>query len=377
MFSVIHSACGLARQPPPWPRERVRKIIHVDMDAFYASVEQHDRPELRGRPVIVGGEPRSRGVVAASSYEARRFGVKSAMPSAQAWRLCPEAVFVRPRMSRYREVSREIFAVFHEVTPLVEPLSVDEAYLDVTENALGEPLAGRVALWLKARIRERTGLTASAGVAPTKLVAKIASDMRKPDGLVIITPDQVDAFVAALPVEKLWSVGPATARRLHEMGLRTAADVRRQDPETLVHAFGRHGRFIHLLASGEDPREVSPEREPKSRGAETTFAEDVTDAETLARVLSGLAARVGEGLERLGRPGRTVTLKLRYSDFTTITRSRTLVDPTSEGSALARAAIELLDSSTAAGDRPVRLIGLSVGGLSDPEGPIQLRLKLG
>lgn len=356
--------------------EHVRKIIHVDMDAFFASVEQRDRPELRGRPVVVGGDPRSRGVVAACSYEARRFGVRSAMPSAQAQRQCPEAVFVRPRMGRYREVSAEIFEVFHEVTPLVEGLSVDEAYLDVTDNALGEPLAGRVALWLKARIRERTGLTASAGVAPNKLVAKIASDMRKPDGLVIITPEQVDAFVAALPVEKLWSVGPATARRLHELGIRTAADLRRQDPEMLVHAFGRHGRFIYGLACGDDPREVSTGREPKSRGAETTFAEDVTDAETLARVLGGLAERVGESLRRLGRPGRTVTLKLRYADFTTISRSRTLTDATDDSAVLARTAVELLDAGTDAGERPVRLVGVSVGGLLDPEEPVQLRLRL-
>ncbi|MGM0574274.1 MAG: DNA polymerase IV [Myxococcota bacterium] len=354
----------------------MRKIIHVDMDAFYASVEQRDRPELRGRPVVVGGDPRGRGVVAAASYEARPYGVHSAMPCSQARRLCPRAIFVRTDMERYRAVSRRVFEIFHEVTDLVEPLSLDEAYLDVTDNSLGEPLAGKVAKWLKRRIRSEVGLTASAGVGPNKLVAKIASDLDKPDGLVIIPPAEVERFVASLPVEKLWSVGPATAKRLHAMGIRTAADLRDRDERELARAFGKHGLFVWRLAHGDDPRPVSPERDPKSRGAETTFEDDVGDVEFLARWIASLSERVAGSLRRLERPGRTVTLKLRYSDFTTITRSRTLPHPVADGALIAATATDLMDTATEAGERPVRLVGVSVGGLVDPAEPVQLRLPL-
>lgn len=346
------------------------------MDAFFASVEQRDHPQLRGRPVIVGGDPRGRGVVAAASYEARRFGVRSAMPCAMALRRCPEATFLRPRIARYADVSRAIRAIFHEATDLVEPLSLDEAYLDVTDNHLGEPLAREVARHLKARIRAELGLTASAGVGPNKLVAKIASDLRKPDGLVVIPPDRVDAFIAALPVDKLWGVGPATTKRLHALGARTAADLRQVPLADMRRALGKHGEVLHALAHGRDARRVTPTREPKSKGSEHTFAEDVTRLEALADSLRDQAARVARSLARIGRRARTVTLKLRYHDFETITRRRTLPRPTAEPDRLAETAIALLRTQTEAGRRPARLVGLSASGLVDEAGPRQLTLPL-
>ena len=354
----------------------MRKIIHVDMDAFFASVEQLDHPDLRGRPVVVGGDPKGRGVVAAASYEARRFGIRSAMPCGEAARRCATAVFVRPRMERYREVSLQIRAVFESVTSLVEPLSLDEAYLDVTENTLGEPLAGRVAVEIKNRIRQEVGLTASAGVGPNKLVAKIASDLEKPDGLVIIPPARVLEFVSRLPVERLWGVGPATAKRLHEMGLRIARDVAGRSVEDLVSRFGNQGMTLHALSRGVDERPVRNHREPKSRGSETTFEGDVTSEERLTLELGRLAQDVSGRLDRLGRGGRTVTLKVRYSDFTTITRSRTLPTPTQDGPTIARAAQELLRTSTEAGERPIRLMGVNVSSLTQDDTPVQLALPL-
>jgi len=354
----------------------VRKIIHVDMDAFFASVEQRDDPALRGRPVIVGGDPASRGVVAAASYEARAFGVHSAMPASRARRLCPDAVFLRPRFARYVEVSHQIRAIFHSVTDLVEPLSLDEAYLDVTDNHLGVPLARDLARWLKERIRAETGLTASAGVGPSKLVAKIASDYDKPDGLVVIAPQRVQAFLAALPVEKLWGVGPATARRLHALGFRTCAELARADVSVLGRALGQHGLFLHRLARGDDPRRVQPQRAPKSRGAERTFARDVRSLETLARALEAQAEEVGAALQRLGRRGRTVVLKVRYDDFTTITRSRTLPHATNDPDDITATALDLLRTATEAGARPVRLLGVAVQALDDPHAPTQLDLPL-
>lgn len=355
-------------------RHRLRKIIHVDMDAFFASVEQLDQPELRGRAVVVGGDPKGRGVVAAASYEARRFGIRSAMPCGEAARRCASAVFVRPRMERYREVSQQIRAIFESVTTLVEPLSLDEAYLDVTENSLEEPLAGRVAIHLKRRIRDEVGLTASAGVGPNKLIAKIASDLEKPDGLVIIPPERVLGFVSSLPVERLWGVGPATAKRLHEMGLRLAGDVAERSVEDLVNRFGNQGRTLHALSRGIDERPVHNQREPKSRGSETTFEGDVTSEARLSLELGRLAEDVSRRLGRLGRAGRTVTLKVRYSDFTTITRSRTLSAPTQDGATIARAAQELLTTATEAGERPIRLMGVNVSSLNQDDTPIQLKL---
>jgi len=346
------------------------------MDAFYASIEQRDHPELRGRPVVVGGDPKGRGVVAAASYEARRYGIRSALPCSQAARLCPDAVFVPPRISHYRAVSREIFEVFREVTPLVEGLSLDEAYLDVTTNALGLPLARDVARVLKATIKERTGLTASAGVGPSKLIAKIASDMRKPDGLMVVAPSQVSEFLAGLPLKKLWGVGPATDKRLRDMGLVTCADVRMVEPALLEAQLGSYGTLLHRLAHGDDPRQVQPHRDPKSRGAEQTFSTDIHDLDVLERVVAEQAASVAASLTRIESPGRRVTLKLRYSDFTTITRSKTLPSPTSDPEVIRQTALELMAAGTEAGARPVRLVGVSVGSFADRHAPEQLQLDL-
>src|SRR6187549_3494705 len=254
-----------------------RRIIHVDMDAFYASVEQRDRPELRGKPVAVGGSPESRGVVAAASYEARKFGVRSAIPMSRAVRLCPTLQIVRPDFQKYRSVSQQVFAIFREVTPLVEGLSLDEAYLDVTENAWGEPLGVNVAKRVKARILEETGLTASAGVAPNKFLAKIASAWRKPDGLTVIAPERVESFLQKLPVDALWGVGPVTEKRLRERGIERLVDVRAADEQVLRDAVGSWSEWLRQLANGIDDRAVEPNHERKSSGSENTYAQDLTD----------------------------------------------------------------------------------------------------
>jgi DNA polymerase IV len=352
----------------------LRTILHVDMDAFYASVEQRDDPALRGRAVIVGGRPDSRGVVAACSYEARKFGVHSAMASAQAHRLCPQAVFVRPRMPRYVEVSRQIRALFHELTELVEPLSLDEAYLDVSDNKLGERSPYRLAEHIRAAIRAHTGLTASAGAGPCKLVAKIASDVNKPDGVCVVEPEQVADFLAPLPVTRLWGVGPATARRLSEIGINTVADVRTRSLPALESRLGRYGEMLARLAWGDDPREVQPHRTRKSRGSETTFAVDVRDLSELCETLTHMADELAGELTGSSSRARTVTLKLRYADFKTITRSRTFDEPFDDARTVYRAARELLFGATEAGAKPVRLIGISVSSLSGQGEPEQLVL---
>src|SRR6516225_1481881 len=255
----------------------MRRILHIDMDAFYASVEQRDNPSLRGKPVAVGGQPTSRGVVAAASYEARAFGVHSAMPMSRAVRLCPSLMIVRPDFSRYKVASSVVFAIFREVTPLVEPLSLDEAYLDVTENAWGEVLGVTVARRLKERIRAETGLTASAGVAPNKFLAKIASGWKKPDGLTVISPDRVEAFLQQLPVDALWGVGPVTARKLRAQGIERLVDIRTTDLAVLRAAVGSLADWLRQLAAGVDDRPVVPHRDAKSSGSENTYAEDLTD----------------------------------------------------------------------------------------------------
>ena len=351
-----------------------RKIIHVDMDAFYASVEQRDRPELRGRPVVVGGRPGTRGVVAACSYEARVFGVRSAMPTTRAQRLCPDAIFVPPRMDRYVSVSREVRQIFREVTDEVEPLSLDEAYLDVTENKFGEPLAGKLARHLKDEIKRRTGLTASAGVGPSKLVAKIASDVNKPDGFLVVPPEDVAAFLAPLPVGRLWGVGPKTGARLAELNIKTVEDVRRADIHTLTQRFGRYGAYLAALAWGDDDRSVETEREAKSRGSETTFLEDEWSVSALCHTLQGLSEEIAAELVSMGTRARTVTLKLRYADFTTITRSRSLRHPVQEAATIYEVAKDLLVAGTQAGTLAVRLIGVSVSSLQRPGAPEQLWL---
>jgi DNA polymerase-4 len=348
----------------------MRSIIHVDMDAFYASVEQRDRPELRGKPVIVGGEPNGRGVVAACSYEARKFGVRSAMPAGKAQRLCPGAIFVRPRMARYSEVSGQVRKLLRQFSAQIEPLSLDEAYLDVSAEAADCAAAGELARQIKRAIKESTGLVASAGVGPSKLVAKIASDLGKPDGLLVVAPEQVLAFLAPLPAARLWGVGPATAERLAALGVKTIADVRALDPVLLRQRFGRFGELLQRLALGDDRLAVAQRERPKRRGSETTFAEDVLSLNALREVLRELCEEVALDLARAGLRARTATLKLRYGDFTTITRSRSVQRAMCSAQALFAVAEGLLQSATEAGRRPVRLIGVAAGtllGASEPE----------
>ena len=339
-----------------------RRIIHVDMDAFYASVEQRDDPSLKGRPVAVGGQPDRRGVVAAASYEARAFGVRSAMAMAKAVQLCPDLAIVRPDMARYKAASAAVFTIFREVTPLVEPLSLDEAYLDVTENAWGEPLATTVAKRLKERIREETRLTASAGVATNKFLAKIASGWKKPDGLTVISPDRVEPFLQKLPVDALWGVGPVTARKLRARGIERLVDVRGVTPADLHAVVGSLADWLQRLAQGLDERLVVPDRTSKSAGSERTYVEDVTDAARVRSEVERMAGEATKWLERRQLFARTVTLKVRYSDFTTITRSHS-TGPTRDEAMIVARAVELL-ARTDAGRRPVRLLGVSVHNFS-------------
>ena len=343
----------------------VRRIIHVDMDAFYASVEQRDRPELRGKPVAVGGRPESRGVVAAASYEAREFGVRSAIPMSRAVRLCPHLEIVRPDFHKYRSASQQVFAIFRSVTPLVEPLSLDEAYLDVTDNAWSEPLGMNVARRIKTMIREQTGLTASAGVAPNKFLAKIASAWRKPDGLTVIAPDRVEGFLQQLPVDALWGVGPVTARRLMERGIDRLVDVRTADPAVLRDAVGSMAEWLLQLAHGEDDREVTPNRPSKSSSSECTYSHDLVDIDRMREEVAVMARENAEWLASKGLLARTVTLKVRYDDFTTVTRSDTR-RPTNDPDEIQERAVRLLDK-TDAGKRPVRLLGAGVHNIGEPE----------
>ena len=336
------------------------------MDAFYASVEQRDDPALRGRPVAVGGRPDRRGVVAAASYEARQFGVRSAMPMARAVRLCPDLVVVPPDFGRYREISNRIFDMYRSVTPLVEPLSLDEAYLDVTRNRWDEPLATTVARRLKQWMRDEVGLTVSAGAAPNKFLAKIASDWDKPDGLTVIPAERVDAFLQRLPVEALWGVGPVTAKRLRAAGIVRLVDVRTAEPQVLQRAVGSRTDWLRRLAEGVDDRPVTPNRTVKSSGSERTYPTDLTDPDVIRRELDQLAQGGAAWLERRRRLARTVTVKVRYSDFTTVTRSHSAQPATRDAEAIVARARRLLDR-TEAGARPVRLLGVTLHNLSADE----------
>jgi DNA polymerase-4 len=355
-FSIEHCALGIAL---------MRRILHVDMDAFYASVEQRDKPHLRGRPVAVGGDPDQRGVVAAASYEARAYGVRSAIPMSRAVRLCPDLIIVRPDFQRYRAASQTVFGIFRSVTPLVEPLSLDEAYLDVTENAWGEPFGRVVAQRLKTVIRETTGLTASAGVAPNKFLAKIASAWKKPDGLTVISPDRVEQFLQKLPVDALWGVGPVTAARLRERGIERLVDVRTADPAMLRGAVGSLSDWLRQLANGIDDRAVEPNRATKSSGSECTYSQDLTDIAEIRHEIEEMARDAAGWLARRELRCRTVTIKVRYSDFTTITRSHSKTPADRDPDDIAARAVMLLDRTEAA-TRPVRLLGVSVHNLEDP-----------
>ena len=334
------------------------------MDAFYAAVEQRDAPRLRGKPVAVGGQPGSRGVVAAASYEARTFGVRSAMPMARALRLCPQLEIVRPDFERYRAVSGQVMAILRSCTALVEPLSLDEAYLDVTQNAWGEPLGVNVARRLKALIREQTALTASAGVAPNKFLAKIASGWRKPDGLTVIAPERVEAFLQDLPVDALWGVGPVTAKKLRNIGVEKLVQVRTVDRALLEKTVGSLADWLVQLSQGEDPRPVEPDRPSKSASSENTYARDLTDLETIRAEIERMARENAQWLSRHGLVARSISIKVRYAGFATVTRSHTLSLPTSDADVIASWALALLER-TEAGKRPVRLLGAKVFGLTE------------
>jgi DNA polymerase-4 len=340
-------------------------ILHVDMDAFYASVEQRDRPELAGRPVIVGGDPDRRGVVSAASYEARKFGVHSAMPSATARRNCPHAVFLPPRLDDYAQVARQIRAIFQRYTPLVEPLSLDEAFLDVrgSVHLFGSPT--EIGQRIKRAIREELRLVASVGVAPNKFLAKIASDLEKPDGFVVVAPDRTQEFLDPLPVGRLWGVGRVGGRALAKIGVRRIGQLRRLPPEILRSRFGGQGDHLWQLAHGIDDRPVTPDHRAKSISHETTFAVDVADRDVLRGWLLELTEQVGRRLRRHGLRGRTVHLKVRFADFRTITRSQTLSEPTNVTEELRKAAAEILDARLPDVHPPVRLLGMGVSGLSE------------
>jgi DNA polymerase-4 len=345
----------------------MRKIIHIDMDAFYASIEVRDRPELRGRPVIVGGRPDGRGVVLSATYEARAFGVRSAMGSARAARLCPEAVFVRPEFAKYVAESRRIHALFAEVTDVVEPVSLDEAYLDVTVNRLNEPLAQEVAARLRARIREATGLTASAGVAPIKFAAKVGSDYAKPDGLCVIHPGRLQAFLAALPVGVIPGVGPKTVERCRAHGILLVGDFLKRDPEELRRWFGVSAEWFRAAAAGIDDRPVAPHGgEAGSIGAEQTFERDVRSIAEATERLPPIADRVASRLKRSGQTARTVTLRVRYADFRRVSRSRTLGCAVTSAEAILAVACSLLPE-TEIGALQARLLGISLSHLADED----------
>ena len=347
------------------PADSVRQIIHIDMDAFFASIEQRDAPELRGKPVLVGGGER-RGVVAAASYEARPFGVHSAMPMAQAMRRCPQAIVVPPRRRAYEEASAQIFAVFRRFTPLVEGLSVDEAFLDVTGSRSLFGDGATIAARIRREILAETDLTASAGVAPNKFVAKIASDQDKPDGLTVVRDGEVFAFLEPLPIERMWGVGPKAAERLRHLGYDTLGDLARADEATLERHLGSWGREVKRLAQGLDDREVEPDREAKSVGAEETYDEDLTSRAEIEKTLLRHASRIARRLLEGGISAGRVTVKIKYADFTLKTRQLRLSEPVDDAGSLYTAARSLLDRFPLAG-RAVRLTGVSAGDLR--EGP--------
>ncbi len=341
----------------------IRKIIHIDMDAFYAAVEQRDNPELRGKPVIVGGSPSGRGVVATASYEARKFGVHSAMPASRAIRLCPQGIFVRARFDAYKKASQQIREIFFEYTDLVEPLSLDEAFLDVTENHKNLPSATLIAKEIKERIFEETRLTASAGIAHNKFLAKIASDLNKPDGIALISPDKAEAFLEELDIKKFFGVGKATQKKMHAVGIKTGADLKKWSEIDLVKAFGKSGRFYYSIVRGIDHREVKPHRVRKSYGKERTFSEDIVSLEWIYNFLEELAQSIAEGMKKINAAGKTITLKVRYKNFDTITRSYSLPHFTNRYNEIIEVVRKQLEE-TEVGTRPVRLLGITLSNLN-------------
>ncbi|MDW7691740.1 DNA polymerase IV [Flammeovirgaceae bacterium SG7u.111] len=354
-----------------------RKIIHIDMDAFFASVEQRDNPDLRGKPVAVGGS-RERGVVAAASYEARKYGVRSAMASKTALRLCPQLVFAPHRFDVYKEVSTQIREIFFEYTDLVEPLSLDEAFLDVTENNFGNPSATLIAKEIKRKIKEKTQLTASAGVSFNKFLAKVASDMDKPDGIFVIKPEQADAFLEKLPIEKFFGIGKVTAGKMKDQGIFKGADLKKKSEIDLIRLFGKAGRYYYRIVRADDRREVKPNRIRKSFGAERTFEEDIEDFEQVRERAVGIAKMVFERLKKSKATGKTVTLKLKSFDFEQKTRSKTLKHGVSSERELVKTVEELLEQPNVP-EKALRLIGVAVSNLDErADGlPIQLEIDFG
>lgn len=343
----------------------LRKIIHIDMDAFFASVEQRDNILYRGKPIVVGGKPEQRGAVAAASYEARQYGIHSAMPSRLAKQRCPHLIFVKPRFEVYKEVSQQIREIFHRYTDLVEPLSLDEAYLDVTSNKLEISSATAIARAIKQAIHQETHLTASAGVSINKFLAKIASGLNKPDGLTLISPDQAEAFVESLPIEKFHGVGTATAAKMNALDIHSGAHLKQWSEADLVGRFGKAGHFYYRVARAEDDRRVNPNRIRKSIGTEQSFAEDLSDLETMYTELESLSRQVKERMDRHQRYGYTLILKVKYDDYEQITRSRTIADLLQDADVIYHLAKELLllhlDSQ-----RKVRLLGITVSNLLEP-----------
>ncbi len=349
----------------PEQNKTFRKIIHIDMDAFYASVEQRDKPEYRGKPIVVGGLPEGRGgVVATASYEARKFGIRSAMPSKKALQLCPHAIFVRPRFAAYKEVSIHIRQIFSRYTDLIEPLSLDEAYLDVTNDKLNIGSAMEIARQIKQAIKDELKLTASAGVSINKFVAKIASDINKPDGLKFIGPSGIETFMEVLPVEKFFGVGKVTADKMKRMGLHTGADLKNLSEKELTTHFGKAGGFYYKIVRGIDDREVQPHRETKSMGAEDTFAYDLTTLDEMNAELDKIAQLVTDRLLKYAMKGRTITLKVKYHNFKQITRNQSFAAPVGDLQTISATAKQLLTTSFTDQQR-VRLLGISISNFGE------------
>ncbi len=356
-------------------QEHIRKIIHVDMDAFFAAVEQRDNPSLRGKPVIVGGSPNGRGVVSTASYEARKFGVHSAMPCSQAARLCPHGIFVKSNFESYKEASTIIREIFYEYTDLVEPLSLDEAYLDVTDNHKGNPSATLVAKEILEKIFEQTQLTASAGVSYCKFLAKIASDYDKPNGLTLITPEKAEEFLLSLDIKKFHGVGKATQKKMHAVGIKTGADLKEWTEIDLVKTFGKSGRHYYRIVRGIDNREVKANRIRKSYGKERTFSDDVEDLDWISNYLDELAGKISAGMKKINVAGKTITLKVRYKNFDTHTRSLSLTNHTNEADVISLIARQLLEQ-TEVGTREVRLLGISLSNLNVNENEFYRQMEL-
>lgn len=339
-----------------------RRIIHVDMDAFYAAIEQRDNPALRGKPVIVGGDPDRRGVVSTCSYEARKYGVHSAMPSKTAVRLCPQAVFLFPRFDAYSQASKQVMSIFRDYTDIIEPLSLDEAFLDVTENKKNIRSATLIAKEIRRRIFTETGLTASAGVSYNKFLAKTASEINKPDGMAVIRPGEADRYLDRLHIGKFYGIGKVSEKHMLSLGIENGRDLRNAPLELLVRHFGKAGMFYYDIVRGIDDRPVEPERERKSWGREITLDEDILDMEMIRSILTGIAAELEEGMGRKKIRGRTVTLKIKYHDFRQITRSATIDEPTNSGEIMISEVLRLLQF-TEAGRKKIRLLGISLSGL--------------